>query len=284
MKNVVVIGYASIDYPAVLDGYFRGDQTVMIKQRPVTEFPRPGGCPLYVARPIAGRGRDVAIITWIGDDEQGALFTRWTADDGIDTRGIATIESGSTPVCFMIYQVDGSCCCCFDPGMLGRESLTSDQEELLKNADLLCVTVGPPEIAMRALTLVSDQCVVAWVMKNDPISYPEELRIALASRARYIFCNDSERASVDNALQISDRDDSPLIIQTAGSGPVLAELAESSDRIDVPQLTFNDASGAGDTLAGGCLDSVCNAETNITAIAQSGVDAATSLLRSRSTE
>ena len=283
MKNIVVIGYASIDYPAVLDGYFRGDQTVMIKQRPVNEFPRPGGCPLYVARPMARRGRDVVIITWVGDDEQGALFKRQAAADGIDTRGIATIESGSTPVCFMIYQVDGSCCCCFDPGMLGRESLTVVQEELLKKADLLCVTVGPPDIAMRALRLVSEQCAVAWVMKNDPISYPDELRIALASRARYIFCNDSERPSVDNALKEAGPIDSPLVIQTAGRDPVLVEQAGLSGRVDVPRLSFNDASGAGDTLAGGCLDSICNAQTEVTAIAQSGVDAATSLLRGRST-
>ena len=282
MTRVAVLGYASIDFPAVLDGFFEGDRTVMIRRRPADAFPRPGGCPLYVARPLAGNGADVSIVTWVGADRYGELFTSWTEGDGVGVKGIATVEPGNTPVCFMIYQSDGSCGCLFDPGMLGRETLTDRQKELIAAADLLCVTVGPPGIAAEALALADGDCRVAWVMKNDPLSYPVELRTALAGRADYIFCNRQERAWVDEGLAKSPMHREPLIVETAGAEAVNAARRNSRVRVDVEPLSFDDASGAGDTLAGGCLSAILAGERDLRKVVSSGIHAAASLLRERS--
>lgn len=282
MSRVAVIGYASIDFPAVLDGFFSGDHTVMIRQRPADAFPRPGGCPLYVARPIARKGMDVSIVTWVGADHHGELFTSWTEGDGVGVKAIATIEPGNTPVCFMIYQQDGSCGCLFDPGMLGRESLTDQQKEVIAAADLLCVTVGPPGIAAEALDLIDDDCKVAWVMKNDPLSYPIELRTTLAARADYIFCNRQEREWVDEGLAGSATHRRPVIVETAGGDAVKAQRDGIEVRVDVEPLSFDDASGAGDTLAGGCLAALLAEELDLRTVVASGIEAAASLLRERS--
>lgn len=282
MTRVAAIGYASIDFPAVLDGFFAGNRTVMIRQRPADAFPRPGGCPLYVARPMARDGIDVSIVTWVGADHHGELFTSWTKRDGVGVEGIATIESGNTPVCFMIYQQDGSCGCLFDPGMLGREALTRRQKDVLAGADLLCVTVGPPGIARQALDLAKGECKIAWVMKNDPLSYPKDLRVALGKRADYIFCNRQEREWVDEALAESPGRGQAVIIETAGADAVTAERNSSQVRVEVEPLSFDDASGAGDTLAGGCLSAIVAGESDLRAVAARGVGAAASLLRKRS--
>ena len=282
MTRVAVIGYASIDFPAVLDGFFEGDRTVMIRRRPADAFPRPGGCPLYVARPMAGHGIDVSIVTWVGADHHGKLFTSWTEGDGVGVQGIATIEPGDTPVCFMIYQSDGSCGCLFDPGMLGREALTGEQKALIAGADLLCVTVGPPGIAGEALGLIRDECRVAWVMKSDPLSYPVELRTSLAARADYIFCNRQEREWVDEGLAGAPSNRRPVIVETAGGEAVKAERNSAQVRVDVEPLSFDDASGAGDTLAGGCLTAILAGESDLRAVVESGINAAASLLRERS--
>lgn len=282
MNKVAVIGYASIDFPAVLDGFFSADRTVMIKQRPADAFPRPGGCPLYVARPIAREGIDVSIVTWVGADPHGELFASWTGSDGVGVEAIATIKPGNTPVCFMIYQQDGSCGCLFDPGMLGRETLTDRQQEVIAAADLLCITVGPPAIARQALTLVDDDCKVAWVMKNDPLSYPMELRTALGARADYIFCNRQEREWVDEGIAETSKSREPVIVETAGGDAVKAEWNGILARVDVEPLSFDDASGAGDTLAGGCLAAIVAGESDLRTVVQSGIDAAASLLRERS--
>ncbi|MGH8224220.1 MAG: carbohydrate kinase family protein [Woeseiaceae bacterium] len=281
MKAAAAIGYASIDYPAVLDGYFRPDHTVMIKERPTDAFPRPGGCPIYVARPLVDSGCHTSMVTWVGSDDLGEMFRSWAARDGIDTAGVATVEAGATPMCLVIYQEDGSCCCCFDPGLLGREQLNGAQSELIRNADLVCVTVGPPEINAQALDLVAHDAVVAWVAKNDPMSYPESLRAALGRRADYVFCNVHERAWIDEALAGRERP-GPLIVETNGAQPVKAEFRGKEEYLDVPALRFNDASGAGDTLAGGCLAAIADGVTDAREIAAAGIAASTALLRQRS--
>ncbi|WP_446830168.1 carbohydrate kinase family protein [Candidatus Foliamicus sp.] len=282
MSKVAVIGYASIDFPAVLDGFFAGDRTVMIRQRPADAFPRPGGCPLYVALPIAGQGISVSLVTWVGSDAHGELFVSWTRDGGVGVKGIATVDPGNTPVCFVIYQKDGSCGCLFDPGMLGRETLTATQEELIANAEMLCVTVGPPDIAREALSLISAECLVAWVMKNDPLSYPEDLRVALGERADWIFCNHQEREWVYKARAATAGRPRQVIVETAGGDAVTAQRGEKTVRVDVEPISFDDASGAGDTLAGGCLAAVIAGESDLRAVTAAGVNAAASLLRGRS--
>ena len=283
MSKVVVIGYASLDYPAVLDGFFAGDQTVMIRQRPMDAFPRPGGCPLYVARPIARHDISVSIVTWVGTDANGELFVSHTREDGVGTDGIATVEGGNTPVCFLLYQPDGSCGCLFDPGMLGSEQLDEQQSELIADAQMLCVTVGPPDIARQALALVGEDCRVAWVMKKDPLSFPEYLRLALASRADFIFCNRQERTWFDEGLAQTSVRPETMIVETAGAGPVVAQSGSGNVRVEVEPIPVGDACGAGDTLAGGCLAASLGGESDVRRVVARGIDAAASLLRTRST-
>ena len=280
MSKVVVIGYASIDYPAVLDGFFKGDRTVMIKERPADAFPRAGGSPLYVARPVATLHGETSIITWIGDDQLGEFFRDQVTEGGVITDGVAIISPGNTPVCFLLYQQDGSCGCCFDPGMLGREALDLQQIDLIQGADLLCITVGPPQIGMRSLELISDECLIVWVAKNDPLSYPEELRQALGSKADFIFCNSHEREWIDSATQ-NRKGTNPVIIETNGAKPVKIEYEGKAEFVEVPQLIFNDASGAGDTLAGGCLKVIAAGETNPRSIVEAGIEAASQMLQQR---
>jgi len=283
VTTAVVTGYASIDYPAVLDGFFKADHTVLIKQRSADAFPRPGGCPIYVSRPLAASGATTAIVTWVGADDMADMFRDWVSDDGIATSGIATIETGATPMCFMIYQEDGSCCCCFDPGLLGQESLDTPQQQLIRDAELVCITVGPAEIGLQVLNLTNDDAAVAWVAKNDPISYSESLRAALGKRADYVFCNVHERAWIDAALDGRSRL-APLIIETNGSKPVKAEFRGHVEHVEVPPLRFNDASGAGDTLAGGCLAAIAEGVTDLGDIAAAGIAASRKLLQQRAIE
>ena len=97
MRQVAVIGYASIDYPAVLDGFFEPDRTTMIRRRPVGAFPRPGGCPLYTAAPMAAAGIDVSVVTWVGSDDHGRLFASQARRRGIGADGIGRGRAGRYP-------------------------------------------------------------------------------------------------------------------------------------------------------------------------------------------
>lgn len=280
MINSAVIGYSSLDFAAVVDGYFRGDQTVLISDRPRDAFPRPGGCPLYVAMPIASQGGQVSIISWVGDDDLGQQMIDYATEKSISVDAISIIPEAATPMCFLIYQADGSCGCCFDPGMMGREVLTPNQIEKIENAGLVCFTVGPPEIGATALRHVRGDAIVAWVAKFDPISFTEELRRGLAKRADYVFCNTSEREWIDEALK--DRTGSPpVIVQTNGSGQVLVQTGDTMTHVEVTPLSVSDTTGAGDTLAGGCIAAIAGGEMEPKQIARAGVDAAGSMLAAR---
>ncbi len=280
MKQAVAVGYASLDYPMTLDGYFRGDHTVMVSQRPSDTFPRPGGSPLYVARSLAKAGVDTAVITWIGADSLGQLFCCYVTDDGINDDGIAVVTPGSTPVCFLLYQQDGSCGCCFDPGFMGREELTAKQQALIRNADLVCITVGPADIGIQALALARDDAIIAWVAKNDPLSFSEPLRAQLGQRADYIFCNAQERTWIDNALQCRSKAP-PFIVETRGTGSVCVMRGDDLSVLPVKPLQVNDTSGAGDTFSGACLAAIMKGETALDVIARAGIEASYNLLSQR---
>lgn len=207
MMRAAVTGYASLDYPVVLDGMFAGDRTTLIRHRASEAWPSLGGSVSYVARPLAAAGAATEVVTWVGDDDMGRLYRGQCAEAKLSLAGIATVSPGATPVSLMVYQEDGSCGCLFDPGFLGREVLTAAQEKLLREADLVCVTVGPPEIGLRAVELARADALFAWVLKNDPHSYPEELRERLGARADYVFCNREERGLVDASLAGAGRRD-----------------------------------------------------------------------------
>lgn len=281
MKKTVTLGYASIDYVAVLDGYFQPNCTTPIKKRPADAFPRPGGCSLYVAGPIADSGCQSAVVTWVGDDDLGNLYRSFAQKHNIDYAGISTLDHSKTPVCFLIYQEDASCVCLFDPGFMGRERLTPQQIQLIKEAELVTFTVGPPQIALEVLNYITETTKVGWVGKNDAQSYPEELKAVLGKRADYIFCNRHERSMMDASLTGRQRP-APMILETDGGNRVKIELQGDVDFIDVPSVTFDEATGAGDTLAGGCLAAIINGCTDLNKIGQSGVQAATKLLQQRS--
>ena len=280
MTRVVAIGYASLDYPAILDGFFQGNKTVLINKRPADAFPRPGGSQLYVGRCLAKAGVRTSIITWVGDDDMGELYRSSTELEGIETDGIAVVNQGSTPVCFLLYQEDGSCGCCFDPGFMGSETLTPQQADLIREADLVCITVGPPQIGLRALELTRKDAIVAWVGKNDPVSFPETLRTELGIRADYIFCNVHEREWIDSAL-MTRKKPAPLIVETSGTGTVKVHHNAQTLELLVDPLECDDASGAGDTLAGGSLAAVMDGEDDARKIAAAGIEAAHALLKQR---
>ena len=56
MTELVVTGYASMDYAVALNGFVQGDKTTLISHRDSTAWPRLGGCVSYVAGAAAPGG------------------------------------------------------------------------------------------------------------------------------------------------------------------------------------------------------------------------------------
>ena len=279
MKRSVFLGYAALEYAVQLEGEFRADWTTPIRHRHHHPWPRPGGCHFYAAAPVARAGGAPELITWVGDDEMGTRYRACCSDQGIGVEGIVSIVDGATPLCFLVYQADGSCGCLIDFGMSARAAMTAEQERLVAAAELICITVGPAAASLRALELIRPAATVAWITKNDPVSFVPSLRETLARRADFIFCNGKERAWVDEVT--GDRPPHQAIIQTAGAGSVKVFRAGVVTTLSVDPLTTPDTTGAGDTLAGGTLAALSSGETDIVRAVQQGIDAAHGLLGGR---
>ena len=280
MSNVLISGYASLDYPVGLDGQFVGDQTTVITARDPEAWPRPGGCPSYVGFPLARAGHRAAAITWIGTDREGQRYKQKLAARGLDVSGIATIENGNTPISLLVYQQDRSCGCLFDRGMMGRETLTTPQKTLAATADLLCITVGPPQQNAELLEITPRQAIVAWVLKNHPGSFPSLLTDPLSRRLGYAFCTARERPILDRSLQ-GKMPQNLVIVETKGPAAVSVQQGSLRWNLPVQALDICDTTGAGDTLAGGFLAAVLNGETDPVKAARAGIAVTQQMLLKR---
>ncbi len=278
-SRIALVGYASLDHPIQLEGAYRPHWTTPIRHRGGGVWPRAGGCHYYAALPIARAGVRPSLVTWVGDDDFGALYRRQCLVEGIADDGMAVVANGTTPLCFLVYEDDGACACLIDFGMAGREAVTPEQEAILEAVDLICLTVAPPAATRRALELVRPEATLAWVTKNDPQSFPPDLRAAIARRSRYIFSNKRELAWVEEALGGAPGE--RIIIETNGASDVRIHRGGHIVSIPVSPVDATDTTGAGDTLAGGTLAALAAGETDIIAAVRAGVAAAGDLLRQR---
>jgi len=274
--KVVVIGYASLDYALLLETPARPGWTSRILSR-APQWPRPGGCPYYVADAMGQGGVSATVVTWIGDDPMGQVYRQRCAEAGIGIGGIHTTSGGLTLTSVLAYQQDGECACLVDFGTV-ETTVSEAQRALVAAADLVCFTVGPPEAALALLEVVPDSADVAWVAKNDAASFPPGLRQALGQRARWCFCNRAERPWIDAATAGCARP--PLIVETHGEAPVQVIEHGRTSEIAVAPLRVADATGAGDTLAGAALAALALGADPAMAVA-SGCAAARALLSSR---
>lgn len=275
MTAVTVTGYASLDYPVLLDGEIVPDRTARIVFRNPAAWPRLGGSPAYAGSAIVRAGGCALPVTWTGAGDEGERFVQLARAAGLQTDGIARLPLGRSPISLMIHQRNGSTTCLFDPGLGGQEFLAPDQKKIIADSRHLCVTVGPGHLAAEIMELCRADANIYWIAKNDPVAFPKDLRSELSRRSKVIFCNAAERdalniESVGNAIVVETRGDRGVnVIQGKVCASVRSEPVEA-----------NDPTGAGDTFAGAFIASFIDDNDPVSA-AQSGIAAARELLISR---
>jgi ribokinase len=273
----VVTGYASLDYALRLDRPPEADRTATILSR-AEEFPRLGGSPAYAAAAMAAAGApDVAPVTWVGDDAQGARYRDDIAALGVSTEGVG-VRAGRTPVCVLAYEPGGGCHCFYHPSL--REPLTLDarQRALVAGAELVCVTVGPQHATREVLALLLPDARLVWAVKADPRAVPPDLAAALASRADIVVSSRGEAAFVAAAFAGATARKGRRIETRGGEGVAIVG-AEGESLVPAEPVAAGDTTGAGDTFLGGFLAAWRGGE--LRPAVQQGVAAARSLLERR---
>lgn len=257
MASVVVAGFATIDYVVQVEGVFTGRGTRLMRE---AAWPRAGGAALYASAALALAGVEAAPLTWIGDDADGDAYLASCREAGVVLEGVARLAAAASTRCLLIYNADGSYGCLLRPG---PSRLSQAQERLAATAPWLVIAAGPSEISRRLFD-----------------AFPADLAARLAGRADVIFCNAGERAGLE-AGRRGARPSGQVLFETRGAGGVRVEAEGEVFDLPVASLTVADATGAGDTFAGGAL-AVLVAGGSPREAALAGVAAAEALLRRRS--
>lgn len=282
LKQVVVSGYATLDYVVQLSEPFHGTGTVIGELGASGAWPRAGGAALYASRRIASAGHRAFALTWIGDDGDGGHYLRACQRSQICCDAIDQRRGVTTPRCILIYRPDGDYGCLLDTGFGGSEAATPKQLELVTTADHLCISVGPAGATMAILDACPPATPVSWIAKLDRSAFPPDLCRQLAGRANLIFCNASEREFIEDAFQ-GERPAGQIIIETLGSAGVLIDCSEGKRIIPAQAIKAHDTTGAGDTLAGEVIAQIVLGQLTIDDAVGQGMTAARDLLASRLT-
>lgn len=275
MANVVISGYATVDYVVHAAGRFTGQGTMAMRAAPDGDWPRAGGAVLYAGRQLAAAGHGVRAVTWVGADWDGAFYRAAAIRARLSPVGIDDASGSPTTRCLLIYHADGDHGCLLQ---VGDTALSGGQRALLQGADLLVLTAGPAEITRALLADLSPMARLAWIVKSDPVCFPPDLAAAIAARADWLFCNASERDWLEPAL--AKRSPHRLLFETRGGNGVAVMGGGQCHHLPTHLLRVTDATGAGDSFAGATLAALL-AGTAPTDAAAAGMRAATTLLSSR---
>ena len=282
-KTAVVSGYASVDYPVRLPAALRGEQTATVHALSGDGWPRPGGAALYVARCLADAGQRGVAIATVGQDANGALYLEACRSSRVELTALNVTAEARTPWCMLLYHDDGEYTCLIDRGDVDRQTLTQAQRLVLGAAEFVCVAAGAAATSAAVLDCISSEAPLAWIAKRDPVCFPESLAQRLAQRADFIFCNAAERSAVDIARAGGART-GQAIIETRGAQGVRLEQGGAAIDIATESLRVRDATGAGDTLAGGVIANLLVGNSDLERAVRDGVGAARRLLLSRAAQ
>lgn len=277
MTAVVIAGFATIDYVARVDGDFSGRGTLRMREAADDAWPRAGGAALYTSVALARAGVPAAPLTWIGDDLDGETYRAACREAGLSLEGVAVQPDAASTRCLLIYNADGTYGCLLRPG---PAVLTEVQVRLAHAATWLVITAGPADLLRRLLHVLPPAARLAWIAKDDPACFPPDLVAQLTRRADVVFCNAGERAWLE-ASRDGPGPAEQILFETRGADGVRVEAGSENRDLPVAAIKVDDATGAGDTLAGAALAALIRGAAP-QAAAQAGIAAASALLASRS--
>jgi 2-dehydro-3-deoxygluconokinase len=228
-----------------------------------------GGDTSNMAIAAARLGARTAYVSRVGDDAFGRALLRLWADEGVDTRGVATDGTASTGVYFVThgpaghefsYLRAGSAASKMDPATLPLD--------VIRSARLLHVSGITQAISAGACDAVF-AAVEAAKAAGARILFDPNLRLKLwpLPRARAVIAATAAQCdwflpSLDDARTLSDLSDvhevlhwchllgAPVVVLKCGPEGVIVSDGRSVERVGGHVVATVDATGAGDCFDG----------------------------------
>lgn len=264
VTKACVVGYASIDRKFTT-GAYRGPGRTTTISAPMHGPRADAGAVSYFGLECARHGLQTSVVTWVGPDAHGDFFCERLRMERVSDGAVA--RSGTrSPSSYMFYPDNSEAVCFFDPGDV-TTTLTEVQRAAIEAAEVVLLTVGPPDALTEALDSIRPGTVVGWAVKADPASMTESLAQRIASRAAVITYSASERAFVEDHCRLPLDQltrQASLVVETNGSQSARFCERDSDWRTGTPPPSVTEAldtTGAGDTFAASTLSRFALAPT-----------------------
>ncbi|MEQ6900038.1 carbohydrate kinase [Nocardioides sp. YIM 152588] len=254
-QPVLVVGEALVDVVNALDG---------------TTAAHPGGSPANVALGLGRLGRAATLVTWLGDDEDGALVRRHLHENRVrvadggglaerTTRAIATLDATGAAS----YTFDLSWR--LPPGSTEPGGVESRAVHV--HTGSLAATVAPGGDEVLAM--------VRRHGADETISYDPNLRPAVMGSAGAVRARVEELVGLSDVVKVSDEDlawlrpdatPEAVLEEWAGQGPSLVVLTRGAHGVRAvtaagvvvelpsPSVDVVDTVGAGDSFMAALID------------------------------
>lgn len=229
----------------------------------------PGGSPANVAVTLARLGRQVTLVTTLGDDTRGDLVRSWLEASGVDVVAEPP-RSGRTSSAAVVLDEDGGAAYDFDltwdlpVSVLARPS--GDAEVF--HAGSIATVLGPGADAVEAaMTAAGGRALVSFDPNARPAITPDVTVVRDRVERLVSLCDVVKVSAEDLAWYYPGADPVQVARSWAQAGPLLvvvtlggdgAVAVRGSDILTVPAVPVEvaDTIGAGDTFTGALLDAL----------------------------
>lgn len=274
--RVVVSGYASIDTILLVGEPPEPGRTTTIRQR----FPaRRGGAVAHLAEAMAAAGLPAETMSWIGADKPGESYAEGLVQAGVGIAGLVRVPNGRTPISILAYDEQGGCSMLYDPGVGRIPGLNRGQKALIAEAQLVCLTHGPPEATRDILDEMAPKARLAWLVRADAEAFTPALVGRILARADTVAVTQRERPFVAGALA-AHPNPTRLVLELRGSRGVMVEVGTRSSLVPSPPIGTLDVTGASETILGATIAAMHQGKAP-EAAAHDGLQAAHALLAGR---
>ncbi|MDR3359968.1 MAG: PfkB family carbohydrate kinase, partial [Bifidobacteriaceae bacterium] len=253
--KVVVVGSANVDLEIQVPRWPDPGESVMATAS--QRFPGGKGANQAVAAAKAG-GVPTALISAWGDDDAAALLSQFLAEAGVDTSGVATVDS---PTGRAIVMVDptGANVVTVVRGANARVELSPANLGLVEQSRVVLAQLEVPVETVAAAAAAAKRAGAIFVLNAAPdTALPKE---TLANVDVLVVSQLGARELATRHFGMYPSDDGPLlralqrlvpsvVMTKGGEGSVVAQAGQEAETVKALPVEPVDHTGAGDTFSG----------------------------------